>query len=93
MITDRNVVGSIDPESTLVSEANPYGDWLSHTERALAFDLENATDKFAINAPKFQITNVQEADRNGIVTDTISFQCNRSAAAGNDELTIVFSAP
>jgi hypothetical protein len=93
MITDRNVVGSIDPESTLVSEANPYGDWLSHTERALAFDLENTTDKFAINAPKFQITNVQEADRNGIVTDTISFQCNRSAAAGNDELTIVFSAP
>lgn len=93
MITDRSVTGTIDPESTLVATADPYGDWVASTERALAFDLENATDKFAVNAPKLQITNVQEAERNGIVTDTISFQCNRSAAAGNDELTIVFSAP
>jgi hypothetical protein len=93
IITDRLVTGTIDPESALVATADPYGDWVGHTERAFAFDLENATDKFAIAAPKFQITNVQEAERNGMVTDTITFQCNRSAAAGDDEFTFTFSAP
>jgi hypothetical protein len=32
-------------------------------------------------------------DRNGVVTDEITFQCNKSAAAGNDELSFTFSAP
>jgi hypothetical protein len=70
-----------------------YDIWTSMTEEALAFDLENATDKFAIAAPKLQRTNVAIGDRNGVVTDEITFQCNKSAAAGNDELSFTFSAP
>lgn len=44
-----------------------------------------------ISAPKFQITDVAPADRNGIDVDTVSFQCNKSANAGNDELSIAFA--
>lgn len=93
IITDRAVTGTINPEMEAAGTVNNYSIWTAMTEEALAFDLENATDKFAIAAPKLQRINVQQGDRNGVVTDEISFACNRSAAAGNDEFTITFSAP
>lgn len=93
IITNRMVKGTMDPEAALVASADPFGDWVAGTERALAFSIQDANDKFALAAPKVQITNVQQADRKGMVVDQVSFNCNRSTAAGNDELTITFSAP
>ena len=43
--------------------------------------------------PKFQVTNIQANERDGMLIDTITYQANRSVAAGNDELTIAFAAP
>ena len=68
-------------------------DLIGSTERAFSLAIQNATDKVTIAMPKFQITNLQDGDRNGVVTDEITFQANRSAAAGNDEMTIAFSVP
>lgn len=93
IITDRSVTGSINPEMELDGTKDNYDLWTSSTEEALAFSLQNATDKFALAAPKLQRTTVAMGDRNGVVTDEIAFQCNKSAAAGNDELTFTFSAP
>jgi hypothetical protein len=93
LITNRMVKGTMDPESALVAAADPYGDMIAGTERALAFSIQDSNDKFALAAPKVQITNVSYADRKGMEVDQIAFACNRSAAAGNDELTITFSAP
>lgn len=92
IITSRKVNGTIDPESVLVATKNVYGNWLSGTEESFSFALSDATDKITIAMPKFQATNVQPTDRDGMLVDSISFQANRNAAAGNDELTIAFSA-
>lgn len=93
IITSRKVNGTIDPESVLVATKAVYGNWLSATEEAFSIALADVSDKITIAMPKFQATNVQPADRDGMLVDTISFQANRSAAAGNDELTIAFSVP
>lgn len=93
IITDRLPTGTINPESELDGTKDNYDIWTAMTEEALAFSLVNATDKFALAAPKLQRTNVAAGDRNGVLTDEITFQLNKSAAAGNDELTFTFSAP
>ena len=93
VITGRKVTGSINPEAELIATRDNYGDWIGSTERAFSLAIQNATDKVTIAMPKFQITNLQDGDRNGVVTDEITFQANRSAAAGNDEMTIAFSVP
>lgn len=93
IITDRRVTGQFDPESVATGTYNYYNKWITHSEASLSVDLENSTDKITLAAPKTQIVNIQQGDRNGILIENISFQCNRSAAAGNDELTIAFSAP
>lgn len=93
VITNRLPTGTVNPEAELDGTKDNYDLWTSMTEEAIAFSIQNATDKFAIAAPKAQRTNVQLGDRNGLVTDEITFQCNKSAAAGNDELSFTFSAP
>jgi hypothetical protein len=91
LVTDRVVSGSMDPESPLVAGNDTYGKWLAGTEEALSVNLDDGTDDITIAAPKVQRINLQEGDRNGIQIDQIDFQCNASAAAGNDELSITFA--
>jgi len=91
-ITGRKVVCNFDPEMTLPGTFAPWTDWIDHTERALSLELQDADDSITIAAPKAQVLNAQEADRNGIVTANIQLGCNRSASAGDDELTITFAA-
>jgi hypothetical protein len=91
VITGRTITGSMDPEAHLVADYDPYGDFLARTERALAITLGGAGNGVAFAAPKFQITSVPGGDREGLATDNIEFQLNRSASAGDDDLTITFS--
>lgn len=93
IITDRNVTGDFDPEAQLVATKDLYGDWLASTTAALILAYQDATDKITITAPVAQIVNCSKADRDGLVVDNVQFQCNRSSAAGFDELTILFGAP
>lgn len=91
LITNRRVTGQIDPEATQTGTFDPYNDWTASTESALSLAVTDGTDTVTIAAPALQFTNVQEADRNGMQTDTISFQCNAGSDAGDDELSITFS--
>ena len=94
LIVDRRITGTLDPEAELVADNDVIGDWLDRSEAALAIALGAASadgNKVDVAAPAFQITNVQEADRDGLQTDNVEFQLNRSAAAGDNELTITFS--
>lgn len=93
VITGRKVTGSINPEAELLATRPNYDDWIASTERAFSLAIQNATDKITVAMPKWQITNLQDGDRNGVVTHEINFQANKSAAAGNDEMTIAFAAP
>lgn len=92
LITGRRVTGSLDPEANLVATQDPYGQWIARTEQALAVVLDDGVDKITLAAPKLQFTNLQEGARNDNQIDQIDFQCNRSAAAGDDEFTITFAA-
>lgn len=90
VIADRKMKGTIDPEAALVATRDNHGDWLARTEAALAISLGGATNGVAFAAPKLQFSNIQEAERNGQYIDAIDFVLNRSASAGDDELTITF---
>jgi hypothetical protein len=89
-ITDRNINGTLDPESRLIATAPVYTDWGSMTERALSMTIADGDDIVTMAAPKFQIINPQPGDRGGLLIDTLNFQCNRTA--NNDEFTIAFAA-
>ena len=91
LITARKPMLTIDPESQLVATNDFYGDWLSMTEQACSLALTDGTDTITIAAPKAQHLPPQEAERSDIQVDTLEFQLNRSASAGDDELTIDFS--
>jgi hypothetical protein len=92
IITNRMPVGTIDPESKLVATYAPYSDWITPVERVLTAVLVDSTDEITFTGSKFQLTNVQEAEREGLQTDTLTYQLNRGNS-GNDELTIAFSGP
>jgi hypothetical protein len=89
VVTDRNITGTMDPESKIVATNPVYTQWATSVEQALSVRLQNADTTVTIAAPKFQITNAQEGDREGLQIDTITYQCNVDAAP-NDELTITF---
>lgn len=92
IVSDRKVVGTLDPEAELVATKDVYGNWLAGTEEALTIEVEDASDKMTLSMPKAQITTIADGERNQLRTDQISFKANFDSAA-NDELTIAFGAP
>lgn len=93
IITNRMPVGTIDPESKLVASYAPYREWIDSTERVMTATItDGVADEITFTGSKFQLTNAQEAEREGLQTDTLTYQLNRGNS-GNDELTITFSGP
>lgn len=91
-IADRRITGSMDLEAALVADRNDWSNWTSLSEQALSIVVGSAGgNDITVAAPSLEITNVQTADRNGLEVNEISYQLNRSAAAGDDELTIAFT--
>ena len=89
-ITDRVVTGSFNPETPLVATKDNYGLWIANTQEAFSYAVTDGVDTITFAGPKFERTNMQEGDRNGMVTDEITFKFGKSAEAGNDEFTIDF---
>lgn len=88
LITDRVPTGTIDPEASLVATNDVYGDWLDSQQSALELTCGSSGNRIGFDAPKWQIINPQEGNRNDIQIDTIEFQLNKSADAGDDEIAI-----
>lgn len=88
IITGRKVTGTIDAEAELIATHDAYGLWLAGTTGALTLTIGSGTNDISIDAPALQFTNLGDGDRNGLLTDDLEFQLNRSAAAGNDEISI-----
>ena len=91
LITDWNVNGSWNPESRLVATEDVFGLWLAGTEEAFSLALTDGTDTITIAMPKVQRTDIKPGSRGDNQTDEITWQANRNAAAGDDQLTIDFS--
>ena len=91
-IPDYQMGGSINPLSTLVADHDLFGHLLAGHEMALAYTLGSVAGyRITFSAPALQFSSVQEGDRDGVEIDSIDFQLNTLAAAGADELTILFS--
>jgi hypothetical protein len=92
-ITDRVPTVSINPEASTIAAQDRWAAWLASTEFALELDVAGPTNAvLSFDAPKAQIINSQEADREGMVTDDIEFQLNKNGATHDEELSITFTA-
>ena len=92
LITGRVPVGTIDPEIDDIATINFFNRWTQNTEGALTFNLgASAGNVTTFTMPATQILDVSEDDREGIRVESIDLKLNGSVAAGNDELSIVFT--
>lgn len=92
VVVHRNIQVTVDPESSLLATKDWYSDWTGHVEAALSCIIGSATgNTFNFAAPKMQLSNVQTIDREGINAKQLTFETNRSAAAGDDEFSLTLS--
>lgn len=93
IITDRTPLISVDPEAKLVATRDAYGAWIASTEALWEYDVAGPTNSVLVfDAPKAQIVNNADGDRNGLAIDTLQLQCNKNGATHNEELSITFTA-
>lgn len=93
IITDRIPTATANPEAVRVTTQNLYDYWITHGEYELEATLAGPNaSSIVINAPKAQLMNVQEGDRNQLIVDDLSFQLNKNAANLNQCFSITFNA-
>lgn len=91
MVVDRNAKVTGNPEAKLIATQDRYGQFLATTEGVLSWEIAGPSgSKIVINAPKAQIVNIQEGERNKIVTDELEWQCNRNGDDADEEFSIEF---
>lgn len=90
-IVDRKPVGSIDPEETLDATNAWWDTWILETKGAITTGTfpNGGTNynEFNLNIPNAQYTKVGLADREGVATAPVEFECLANTAAGEDEFT------
>lgn len=92
IVTDRQTRITANPESELVATRPDYADWIGDVEAALAVTLDGPSDStIALSAPKAQIINVQEGDRDGLQIDDIEWAANKNGANLDENFSITFS--
>jgi hypothetical protein len=92
-ITGRRILVRVSPESSLFATKDWYAAHLAGTTAALSLVFGSvANNIITIAAPKMVLLNPpQMEDDDGIMRDALEFVCVRSAAAGDDELTLAAS--
>ena len=92
LITDRNPRITINPEASTVAILNTYGLFTAGTQVAFQVILDGPTDStITIDAPKCQVMNSQEGDRNGMVIDDIELACQKNGTTSDKELFFTFA--
>lgn len=92
LITNRRPTIQANPESVLVATQNRHNIWTTSTPYAIQITLDGpSSSTLGITAPKAQIINLQEADRNKVVVDDIEFLCTKNGATQNEELYFTFT--
>lgn len=91
LVTNRAPIITGDPEAVLVATVNREQQWIDMTTGVLSATLKGPDDStVVIAAPAAQIENKQKGDRNGLVTDDITWLCTEGATP-DSELTIAFN--
>jgi hypothetical protein len=92
VIVNRRPTIQANPESVLVATQNRHNVWTTSTPYTIQITLDGpGSSTLGITAPKAQIVNIQEADRNRIVIDDIEFLCGKNGATQNEELYFTFT--
>lgn len=93
LVADRTPTATASPEAALKATTDHYGDLINETEAELSVLLTGGTgnDTLEFEITKAQIVSIAESDRNGIVTDNITWQANKNGTTNDDELAIIFS--
>lgn len=89
LVTDRAPVITADPESVLVATQDRDSLWLTPTAQALVVQIGSTGSSVTINAPKAQLENKQQGNRNNLMTDDLTWLATAGSSV-DTELTIVF---
>ena len=91
-ITGRKPVFSMDAESQVETSYTFDADALT-TQRAVAYAIgATAGNICTVNVAKYNITEIERSDKDGIMIDSLKGECAVSAAAtGDDEFSLVFT--
>ncbi|NNE62357.1 MAG: hypothetical protein HKN35_15805 [Woeseia sp.] len=99
LIVSRKPMITFNPEAGLVAAdaaSDPYGDWLAHTEGIFSCKIDgptgaNTNGDFTFSAPKAQVMNVQQSERNRLLTHDVELVCNKNAATADEEVSLTFT--
>ena len=92
IVTDRAPIITADPESVLVATQDRDALWLTSDPKALSLTINGPTNStVVVAAPKAQLENKQQGNRNNMMTDDLTWLASQGAAV-DTELTITFNA-
>jgi len=89
LVTNRAPVITADPESVLVATQDRDSLWLTPTAQAFSMQIGASGSAITIAAPKAQLENKQQGNRNDMMTDDLTWLCTQGSSA-DTELTIAF---
>jgi hypothetical protein len=89
LVTDRAPIITADPESVLVATQDRDSLWLTPTAQAMVIQIGATGSSVTINAPKAQLENKQQGNRNNLMTDDLTWLATAGSSV-DTELTIVF---
>lgn len=91
-IVGRMPKGEVDPEQELTATHNFPNKLTTDAEGSMSFVLNGGAGNICtFTCAKTQIVNASDGDREGIRTMPCTLRFNRSAAAGDDEISIAFT--
>ena len=88
IVTNGKPTITLDPESQLVSDDPTFNRWLAGESETFSLVASNGIDMVTFAGPRFQRTNIQEAEREGVETDNTTGQFNIDQ--GEDAFSITF---
>jgi hypothetical protein len=89
IVTNRAPIITADPESVLVATQNRDNLWLTSSPQAFSMQIGVTGTSITIAAPKAQLENKQQGNRNDINTDDLTWLATAGTSA-DTELTITF---
>jgi hypothetical protein len=92
-IVGRKPTGTLDPEEELAATKNWFNEWISGTLGAITTGVFPSTgdnrNQMQLTIPNAAYTKVSRADREGIGTAPIDFECRANSDAGDDEFEFI----
>ena len=90
IVTNRAPIIIADPESLLVATQDRDSLWLTPTPAAFSCQIGSTGSSIVFAAPKAQLENKQQGNRNDMMTDDLTWLCSANASTPDNELTITF---